>query len=61
VALNAAGIAYLQSAIGATAKLCLRDYTRDYLNAEPDGEFWAQINMAESGGATRPNLVITYV
>lgn len=32
---NAAGIAYLQSVLGATAYLCAREYNCDYLNVAP--------------------------
>ena len=32
---NAAGIAYIQSVLGSTAKLCAREYDHDYLDVEP--------------------------
>ena len=33
--LNDLGLAYLQSKIGGTAKFCVRDYQKDYLNVSP--------------------------
>jgi len=35
--LNAEGRLYVKEKLGATAKFCLREYTKDYLNIEPTG------------------------
>jgi len=35
--LDAAGINYVQGQFGGTAKFCLREYTKEYLNIEPTG------------------------
>ncbi|MBW8035623.1 MAG: hypothetical protein FVQ79_08335 [Planctomycetes bacterium] len=63
-ALNAAGIAYIQSVIGANAKFCMRDYTYDYTDTDPGGTgydhqngcFYADIAQ----DAKLPKLIVTY-
>lgn len=60
---NDIGIAYIQSVIGATANICMREYDHDYLDVSPaDGEAPAA-GVCYSGTANpedRPKLTVTY-
>jgi len=60
--LNAAGLAYIESKFGDTAKLCMREYTHDYLDAIPgDGEdHKAGLYWSGAAGANRPKMTIKY-
>lgn len=59
---NAGGLTYLNTVIGSTAKLCVRDYTRDYLDSEPPfGGYKAGIAFSEyATEARRPILTVIY-
>jgi len=61
--LNTAGIAYIQSVVGGTAKVCLREHVHDYLNSAPGAaEDW-QAGLYWSGAAQanrRPRMTLTY-
>ena len=61
---NAAGIAYIQSVVASTAKLCLRDYPYDYLDVDPGGTGYDYRNgcyYADDGRDNRiPKLTVTY-
>ncbi len=61
--LSAAGLTYIQSKFGNTAKLCMREYDHDYLNVAPSvgenfqaGLYWSGAAVA----ANRPKLTVTY-
>jgi len=61
--MNVAGLIYLTSKFGNTAKLCMREYNHDYLDIEPgEGEilqaglYWSGTAVAED----RPKITITY-
>jgi len=61
--LNAAGIAYIESVVNSTAKLCLREYTKDYPNIDPgeSAHFWNGIVFTEHPTvAKRPYITINY-
>ena len=64
ITFNATGLAYLTTVIGGTAKLCLREYTYDYLNAAPAaGPPYFRMGMWFQETATvanRPHLHLTY-
>ena len=49
-AFNSAGLTYLESKVGGTAKLCLREYEHDYLNQSPTDNttYGANINASEA-------------
>jgi len=58
---DAAGLTYLNSVIGSSAKICARDHTYDYLNITPTthgrcGFFYANATLEDS----RPALVVQY-
>lgn len=61
---NAAGLTYIQARFGYTAKICAREWHKDYLNVaptEPDGEIRNGLFFSEESQATRkPQLEITY-
>ena len=61
---NAAGLTYLQSRFGYTAKLCLREYDHDYLNnspTDPEGYIRNGIYFSEApGNLYKPQLEINY-
>lgn len=57
---NAGGIAYIQSVIDGTAKLCVREYTHDYLNEAPAAANQVNAYWAKAAGDLRPRLSITY-
>jgi len=61
--LNAAGLAYLSSILGGTAKFCLRDYEYDYLNTPPDGfDNYNGLYFAEDPRpAYRPSIKVAYL
>lgn len=61
--LNTAGKTYIRSKFTGTAKLCMREYNHDYLNAEPGvGEsFQAGCYWSGAAAANRPKLEIRYV
>jgi hypothetical protein len=59
--LNAAGMAYVQSCIGSSARFCCREYSHDYMNVEPPGEeYHRNGNCWREWGtqAQRPQLII---
>lgn len=58
---NAAGRAYLESVLGATAKFCIREYTFDYLDVQPTDQIHgAGIYYRESPTeSNRPLLTVT--
>lgn len=62
ITFNAGGLTYLNGVIGSTAKLCVRDYTRDYLDSEPPmGGYKAGIAFSEyATEAHRPILTLVY-
>lgn len=62
ITFNAGGLTYLNGVIGSTAKLCVRDYTRDYLNSEPPfGGYKAGLAFSEyATAARRPILTVVY-
>lgn len=60
-AFDAAGVAFIQSKLGATAKLCLREYYHDYLDITPTvlercGLYFSN----HSTVSRRPKLIIVY-
>jgi len=60
--LNAAGIAYIQSVMGGTAKFCLREKDHDYDDVSPPGAS-SQNGMAYSEYPTetfKPYITVTY-
>ncbi len=61
---NAAGLAYIQSRFGYTAKICAREWNKDCLDVaptEPDGEIRNGLFFSEEGWSQRkPQLEITY-
>jgi len=61
---NAAGIAYIQSVVAGTAKLCMRDYDYDSANHDPGGTGYDHENgcyYADTGSAdSRPKITISY-
>lgn len=61
---NAAGLAYIESRFGYTAKICAREWTKDCLNVapvEPDGEIRNGLFFSEEAWNSRkPQLEITY-
>jgi len=59
---DSAGRAYVRSAAGSTAKICLREYNHDYLNVAPAGNtpFNGMFFANHADPYTRPYLTITY-
>lgn len=60
--LNAAGKTYVRSKFGSTAKFCLREYTKDYLNVTPTDAgagngMWFQDS---TGASRRPRITVIY-
>lgn len=64
ITFNATGLTYLNTVLGGTAKLCLREYTYDYLNVAPAaGPPYFRNGMWYQNTATvanRPHLDLTY-
>jgi len=61
--LNAAGLAYIQSVFGGTAKICAREYGSDYENADPGfGVGWTNDACFSeyADAALRPILTVIY-
>jgi len=60
--LNAAGLTYIESKFGNTAKLCMREYAHDYLDIMPgDGEdHKAGLFWSGAGVGNRPTITIKY-
>lgn len=60
--LNAAGLIYIESIFGNTAKLCMREYNHDYVGAAPGDSENFQAGLYWSGAAetNRPVLTVTY-
>lgn len=61
--LNTAGKTYIRSKFTSTAKLCMREYNHDYLDAAPGvGEnFQAGCSWSGAAAANKPKLEIRYV
>ena len=59
---NAGGLTYLNTVIGSTAKICVRDYTRDYLNSQPPMDsYYTGLAFSEyATAARRPILTLVY-
>lgn len=64
ITFNATGLAYLNTVLGGTAKLCLREFTYDYSNSAPaPGPPYFRNGMWYQNTATvanRPHLDLTY-
>lgn len=61
ITLNSSGIAYIQSKLGSTAKLCAREYDYDYLNVAPDAANYGVFGLWYANApveANRPILTI---
>jgi len=60
--LNAAGLTYIQSVFAGTAKLCMREYSHDYLDVSPaiGEDFHAGLYWSGAAAANRPKLTVTY-
>lgn len=60
---NQLGIDFMNTKIGAAAKVCLREYDHDYLNVQPEVNDLFQsgsYGTREDAGDDRPQFIITY-
>ncbi len=57
---NAAGISYIESVAGSTAKFCLREYDSDYLDVAPTGNDKNSMYFSVSGQTNGAYITIEY-